>query len=666
MSNKKSNHKVPTNSSINGLKQVRKRVVSHISDALTGNDAVLLEALPATGKSRGLVKAIEQTGEAVTVFTQRGRKEQYAQYKQWCDAAGLSCKVIPSADETCPTFQGDYGEDQQRRVQKLRNAGGTPRRIHRHVDPPCKTEGDCPYENALDFTPADYDVLVGHPTHAYVKRYLENRIPVYDEFPAGAYLEKIPDTPSAITDFLGSHNLPYQDFHDLLNGRTDPARRRKALRKLSSTQLMDEKGLFQEQSPAVHKLAGLCVLTLLEGEDLGNGWEQAILGKWKVGVYDQGNADIYILNPPDLPETILGLDGTPTESMWNIALGLYDRRQRRLNPRTVLNKRERREYITEIQNIRIIPTTTHVRPYSGVNTNPKRDAALLHEVEMSTDGDVGVISSRQGIDDVKSELDSFGNWKSTHFGNLIGSNNLGNVETGVILGSTHYGDEFVKRWGALAGESIKSNGKQGLKKSYGEFGDEILRHMREHRVLQALFRFGRMGTPTTVYVDTAAMPNWIPVEANPRDTNITPWKSAETRFDILTHLQKQSQASTGKISKKVGCSSQYVRDVLNGYAKKGIVEKRERPHEPGGAIIWVDQSSDAINPYGEVVLPDHRKATRYSKLRPYSNTKERVGNSPPPSLGSLRKKREQKKMGEAQKRMRRWSRQNEMERWYWS
>lgn len=657
MSSKNSKSKHSSHSALNSLENVHEKVVDSISDALDEDGSVLLEALPATGKSRGLLKAAKRTGEPITIFTQRGREEQYAQYERWCNKDGLDCKVIPSAHEACPTFQGNHGKKWKKQVRGLRNAGATPRHIHGRLNLPCQSGEGCPYEDAIDFDPTDYDVLVGHPTHAYVEQYVEGRVPVYDEFPGDAYLEKITDTKRAITGFLHSHNLPYGDFGELLADRRDVACRKKALKLLQDCQLVDEQRLFNSQSRIGHKLAGLGTLTLLESEDLGNGWEQAILGNGRVGLYDREESDIYILNPPTLPDTVLGLDGTPTKSMWDIALGFYDRRHR-LNLQRVLDDRERRDYLTKIQHLRIVPTTTNVRPYSGGNTTPKRDAALLYEIESESVGEMGVISSKAGIRDVNEELGDFSNWKSTHFGNLLGSNKLGSVDVGVILGSTHYGDRFVEKWGALAGQPIESNGEQGLAKSYGDLGDEILHHMREHRVLQALFRFAREGDGATVYVDTVVLPDWVPVTASPEETSIK--MRSDSEDNVLTTLRSLNEGRTKTIAEEAGHSPRTVRKVLNNLPES-IVSKHPAEDGRGGAKVWRDENIVSLNPHGRVGLPTSNRQTRFSVQSPYRVNKGSVPKNTPHQQ-RVQDKREARTQFERRKQ--RWTQQMQMERRY--
>jgi hypothetical protein len=145
--------------------------------------------------------------------------------------------------------------------------------------------------------------------------------------------------------------------------------------------------------------------------------------------------------------------------MWDLALGFYDRRGQSLEVQQVLDDEERVNYVIDIQNATIVQTTTNARTYSsGTYVTPERDAALVTAIEDQHSCDVDIISSREGLDQIPIDTDSR---KTAKYGNLLGSNDLGEVGVGVILGSPHYGDPYIERWSALAGSAWKQMGKRG-------------------------------------------------------------------------------------------------------------------------------------------------------------------------------------------------------------
>jgi hypothetical protein len=339
--------------------------------------------------------------------------------------------------------------------------------------------------------------------------------------------------------------------------------------------------------------------------------------------------------------------------MWELELGLFGDRSRSLGVQQVLSDRERLRYISEIQNLRIIQTSSKARVYSsGTYVAPERDAALVTEVS-ERHNSIGVISSKSGIEKLENAIGSLS--KSAYYGNLLGSDRLENVDAGVILGSPHPGDEIIKKWCALAGYTAESNGR-GMDKSYGYTGDKIFKHVREHQVLQALFRFARNGQGATVYVDTAAVPDWLPLNAGPEDVDVN--VGCEKKKVILNTLRELSSARTSEIvqSAPLDISPQYVRNVLDDRRHNGDVSTRPASGDGrGGAKIYVDDGIGNVNPFGQVVLPKNRSGPRFSKL-PHTNTQyARVSKE----QGATEEERRE----EFELRKSRWMQQAKMQMW---
>ena len=177
-----------------------------------------------------------------------------------------------------------------------------------------------------------------------------------------------------------------------------------------------------------------------------------------------------------------------------------------------------------------------------------------------------------------------------HYGNLKGSNQFEEERVGIVAGSQHYGDDYVERWGALSGEHIERVGDgKGMDLDYGEFGNKILRQMREYEVLQAVLRFGRNESPTTVYVHTAALPEWVPVEA---EGHIERWSKGTREVVKVLEADAPDEWRTSDVAEQVSISKRQVRTNLNQLADDGCVERREE----GRGITWVvtDESIDRL------------------------------------------------------------------------
>jgi len=635
------------------LQSVQNRVTEEITAALTDTQPTLIEALPGSGKSRGVILAAAQTGEPITIFTVRGRKEQYEQLAGWCKDAGLVAYTLPSVYHECPTVLGDHDKNHQQEMEDLLNRGLPPARIHRERDWPCHKGDRCPFVAKLDIDPDQYDVLLGHYNHAYLHWAVEGRVPVFDEFPGDAFFTEIDS--EDITAYLRQNpDLPFRNIIDLVEHRDDTDRRQAAMNRLSGLELRDESLSFGLNDEGGHVLSGLGVLTLLKSTDLGNGWEQTLLGNGQVGLFDRDSNTIYVINPPALPDNIVALDGTPTKTMWDLALGFYDQRVQSLNVQRALDDEERLQYVIDTQDLTIVQTTTDARTYSsGTYVKPQRDAALVTAIEDQHDCGVGIISSGEGLDQLPMDTDRR---KTAKYGNLLGSNDLGSVNVGTILGSPHYGHQYIERWGALAGIGIESNDKKGMEKSYGKFGDQILNHMREHSVLQAVFRFARDGSETTVYVDTGALPDWIPVAAGPEDVNVFSWGDGEA--EIIQAVERLGTARTREIADETSLSSRYVRGVLNKFCQRGLVSKRPAPDGRGGAQVYVDDGLSARNQFGPVDLPGPQAC--FSELSPNNTLHGRV---PKKRSGSLNIQTANEAHHEAMRRRRRQWEHVRMETW---
>jgi len=589
------------------ISDARERTVAAISDAYETGDRVLVEALPTMGKSYGAIKAAAETGEQVTVLTGRGQKEQYAQFKDWAAEFGLSYYQLPSFSHDCPTAAGDHGEDWAEKVRGWYDRGATPQVIHAYAEDllgrplpcQCDDEGnhtDCPYASKWDFDPDEYDVLIGHYTHAYKSNVTSGRVAVLDEFPEDAYETALSGTrlQGAVSYWLDCTDaVPFDDYTDLVENRDDESRRADGLAHLLDDELeSDEKHVLDDH--AAHADAPLAVFTLLAGEDLGNGFEKAGFEDARTGVYNRVTGEVSVLQPPsfDYASGVVALDGTPTKRMWEQSLGT------RLNHREVLQGDERTEYVRDALNLNLVRTTEYVKPYNSADhVNTEQDAALLERVAEQHDEKPGVITTTTA----EHEYDAEGVLglvdETKHYGNVLGSNEFKEKRLGAVIGSNHYGDEYIKKWGAYAGETVERNTEKGAGLSYNGFGDDVLTHMREHETLQAAMRFGRDGNGAVVYVHTNTLPNWVPLAGEGRV--VTTWSDGMKA--VLGALEELERATTAEITERVDLSRQQVFDHLETLRDRDVLD-REQDDRDGRRVLWQDDGIHRVNDHGEVDL----------------------------------------------------------------
>jgi hypothetical protein len=270
----------------------------------------------------------------------------------------------------------------------------------------------------------------------------------------------------------------------------------------------------------------------------------------------------------------------------------------RLNHRPVLTDDERREYIRDGLNLNIIRTTDAVKPYSNPDyVNTEQDAALLEEIADHHGQPPALITSQAAEEDVYPDAGVLDLVDGTeHYGNVLGSNEFANCRLGAVIGSRHYGDGYVKKWAAYAGDVAARNDEKGVDLSYGAFGDDVLTHMREHETLQAAMRFGRDGNGAVVYVHTNTLPEWVPLAGEGRV--VTTW--GDGMKQVVRAAADLGTWRTADLADHpdVEIGTRQVFNVLDDLATRGFVD---REHD-GRGYTWRDDGLHRVSEYGDVEL----------------------------------------------------------------
>jgi hypothetical protein len=593
----------------------QERTRNKIADAYEGLDNALVDALPSCGKSYGAIAAAADTGTQITFLTGRGREEQYDQIEEWCDEQGLKHDTLPAFNEDCDTANGEHGEEWAERVFGWYKQGATPQEIHKYAETvlgrplPCQThEGqDCKYTNKWhSVDPDDTDVLIGHYTHAYQETVTKGRAVVVDEFPGEAYQTRLgPRLADVVTAFLGRHDaVPFNDYTDLIENRDDAQRRSDALLWFEEQGIdRDGRAVFEDEH--AHADAPLVVFTLLAAEDLGNGWERATLDDGRIGLYNRENGTVTIHSPPPLEyaRNVVALDGTPTQEMWEFVLGEH------MNHRAVLSDPERREYIRDVLNLNLVRTTDAVKSYSCKKkdienrVSIRQDAALLEAIgEKHGQRPALITTSRaEGVYDEHDILDLVDGRR--HYGNVLGSNEFKERRLGAVIGSRNFGPDYVTKWGAFLGEAINptfpSPENDFAPADYGEIGNKIRTHMRDHETLQAAMRFGRDGNGAVVYVHTDTLPDWVPLAGEGRV--LKTW--SDGMKGVLDALEGLGRATAAEIAEHpaVDVDRRQVAKHLETLRERGVLSRRRDP-EDGRRFLWRDDGLHKVGEHGDVEI----------------------------------------------------------------
>jgi DNA-binding transcriptional ArsR family regulator len=596
------------------IEMARKRLYKAVSRGFSENHPVLIDALPSVGKSYGVIEWAATTGNPLTVFT--ARHDLFDQYEGWAKDQNLRYLTLPSFHKDCETANGDHGKSWQRRVlDTYEQTDLLPGEIHRRADDlfdeplPCQQEGDCSYFEARDFDPAGFDVLIGHYRHAHVPERVEGRYIVFDEFPEGDFLAQYsPRTVStAVSTYLATNDsLPFSYLKDLKESRRNPERKQAGIdwfEQYNPTLNRDVDGAVTAPSGDGHPEAPTMTYAILTAEDLANRWEYARLPDGRTAVVNPKDESLTVLNRPTLngAESVIALDGTPTVEKWRLMLGDDLRRE------AIMSDTEKEGYLRNTLGVRVVQTTVAANHYSGrsaISVTPDVDLVLFEGVRLRENIRPALITSKSALREYEENGLSEVVGETEHYGNLKGSNKFARTRVGIVAGSPHYGDDYIKRWSALAGESAQEaydkDGVRlkGMAQDFGDYGNRILRGMRENEVLQAILRFGRDGGGATVYVHTAALPEWV--ERDGVVPEIRPWPPG--MYQILDAIRETGDREwrTSDITSRVSVSEQQVREHLHTLAEFGFVSYRRE----GRGYTWSDESLAEIGQRGHVRFSD--------------------------------------------------------------
>jgi len=587
---------------------IRERRDEVIEQAFSVTNPVLIEALPSTGKSYGLIEWADTTGKPLTVFT--SRIELYKQYVGWCEKKGLFPGILPSLFRDCESANGKY----RAFFKEYHSKGLFPREIHGKAESrfgtlPCQQNGECSYFEKRNFDPEEYDVLIGHYKHAHVAEYVKGRFVAFDEFPNEDFLHEFSagEVNKAVSNFLQQNpELPFNRAKRLKRYRHYSTQKRIWLEWFEENESKlrrDKKAVLSDEGDSAHCDAGAMTYAILASKELDNGWEYTELPNGRRAVRDPEGESLHLLTPPNLEkaESVVALDGTPTMPQWRLLLGDGLQRER------LLSQEERQIYVQDVQNLRFVQTTPSTKPYSnqtGKYVTPELDVTLLEGIKLREGRSPALITTKSAFRLYREE--EVGNIISArdHYGNLKGTNDFSKTRLGVVAGSTHYGDPYVEKWAALYGESAKRReGTAGMDVDFGPLGNKIVYGFRELEVLQAAMRFGRDGGGATIYVHTAALPEWVPVEKRLSSTAIERWDAGkEGMKQILTALESSGKSAwkTKEIASQVEITGRQVRTHLNKLVEYGQLERSQE----GRGYLWTDVALDQIGERGHVDFSD--------------------------------------------------------------
>lgn len=607
---------------------IRTAIETQLDDA--DSTPIVIDGLPTIGKTHQASRVAADLDEQVAILTHRyeTRDDHLAALKDHFEGNPVE---IPAFDRTCPTKRGEHGTRWADRLSEYRARGASPTYLHHYFGDalPCMDGEDCPYLARRDAVESA-DVVIGGPAHAGLEEIVENRVVIFDEDPGTTYRTEFDagDLAEYVSAFLANHDeLPIDNYDELrlVAGNEEGFEpQHETIRDFLTdsesldrqTEAIRDEGGHVEAPTAVFAFLELTGATI--GEESGHDWDETLRSEAQLDyaelpdgasvVYDQKESRLLVRRAPDLSGTraVVGLDGTPVEQLWKGRLGADD-----IESWRILCNDCRKQYLTDVVGYTFVQTTTAVKPYSsGTYVKRLTDYGLIEAASQFHGTTPGIVTTRTA------ERQLFGDAPdetfvdpdritehvedSKHYGNLRSSNDFEGTDVGIVLGSPHPGDRPIQITAALEGYTAVPNRESDKPLDYGIPENPFLHHYREHKVAQAVLRFGRT-SPATVYIHTSAVPDWLAemVATDPSEVDIRPRREGER--SILQSLHDDGPGTAGNIASRdaVTVGEKHTRDCLKRLHREDIVERDDtQPY------CWQGNDLDDIPHTASVELPD--------------------------------------------------------------
>ncbi|GGI97966.1 hypothetical protein GCM10008995_04810 [Halobellus salinus] len=584
---------------------------------LSRESPVVLKAAPGTGKTTAQFQVAYNHDRQITVLA--ARHDMYDDAKEKALDAGFAEDEIATSStphEDCPTFRGDHGDATAEEWRLLYRLGVSPWLLHERFNAPCQP--DCPYMANRIENPDQYDVIICHYVNARDTQKIEDRLVFIDEFPSSAFLTSFGthnDDGLSISEALDGYfdatdSLPWDNYGDFISNLNGERRSRIAFDMEQDGLDVDDKTLAElDESDRYHKMAPVVVFALLLAEDLGNGWhyweanppQSLYVNSFRKGcsgpegvvvVRKQASSpkdeEVHILSRPDLSaaDQIIGLDGTARKPLWDSIF------QHEFEVEEYHTGEKMLDYVTEVQDIKLVATGDGTKPYSsGNHVATEVDPTVSLWTRVNHGRPVLIIPKKAGMRLKQTEPEMFendlkpalsGDYEFMTFGMLVSNNDAAGTNALHVCGSTHPGDGVIKRWAALMGEGVeRKKGTKGTDLVYEpqQIGDVLHRYFVHDQITQAILR-GRKKHPdddgAVVVVNTEAVPEWFEPDERLRVAQDSPFRSKDRR-QFVRYLLDKGTAETTDFENEFDVHSTTVQRAMSDLEEIGWVELTDRP-----------------------------------------------------------------------------------------
>lgn len=572
------------------LEQVHRKAKEELDRTVRSGRNILLDSEPGSGKTTQLPEIIDDLDTRVLYLT--AREELYNQMKRLCEDKGVDAKIVPRLYEDCPVFASAPDTATEELAHTLHEAGVSGTLIHEWLN--LHSDEGCRFVTEMsNFEPEQHQVLIGHYTLANLEDYTSGRTVVVDEFPEENFITHIEKPQNPVTEFLKQCDLPYSDWTELLERRSDADRSRQAKDWFLTRIKRSDRGLSENPFHVLSNVTGerhvrgaFLTASMLFMDDLENGFETTNASVNRRGesvpqshyerlrdaffrretcVRNRESGEMWILSPPDLSGAngVVGLDGTPTPILWDLVLGLD------FEHREVLSEAERKTYFSKLQDYTIKQANDAARHNSsGRNMTPEFDRALFEYIEVNESDEPYLVAPDSSLDELEEQGLLEPVKAKRNFADIRSSNVFEGKRLGVIPYALHPGDDTIKRWGALLGQEVTPNRMGEV--SYGRVGDRIYHHIVHNRILQAIYRFGRDGSGATVYMATGATPSWIRPDER---IQVSPFRGEKKRSVSQVLRENPEEGFTDeKMATRIDCEPRHVRTAFSELREGGYVD----------------------------------------------------------------------------------------------
>lgn len=590
---------------------------NRLEGLLGRENPTVFRAAPGTGKTTAQFRVARKHDRQITVLA--ARHDMYDDAKEKALEAGFADNKIaipPTPHEDCPTFRGDHGDAVAEEWHSLYRLGVSPWLLHERLNAPCQP--DCPYMRRRIENPDQYDVIICHYVNAQDTQKIEDRLVFIDEFARSAFVSSFSthdDADMTISEALDGYFattdiLPWNNYGDFISNPQKANRGRTALSMEREGLDTDETDIFDlPTSDRYHKMAPVIVFALLLDENLRNGWhyweatrsksphpkrfQEACGGPEEIVVARKQasspkDEEIHVLSRPDLSaaDQIIGLDGTARKPLWDLIFQQDFEMEEYHTGEQMLN------YVTEVQDIKLVATGDGTKPYSSGNyVATEVDPTVSLWIRVNHSKPTLITPKKAGMRLKQTEPEMFendikpvkhGNHEFMPFARVKSNNDATGTDATHVCGSTHPGDGVIKKWGALMGTGVhRKAGTKGTKLVYQPrgIGDVLHHHFVHDKITQAILR-GRKGDPddggAVVVVNTEAVPEWFEPDCRLRVSEGSPFRSKDRR-QFVRYLLSKGTAETTDFENEFGVHSTTVQRAMRDLEEIGWVERIDRP-----------------------------------------------------------------------------------------